>query len=184
FFFFFKERCTTRAIHILFVGRVRGVKETVHNLGYKYVIQDLGSTNGIFINGKKVKQQVLKADDVITIGQHQMKCAFKVSEKTGEIVKPRPTSTGTGASLKILSGKEAGTRITLNEALTTIGEPGIQVAAVSKRPQGYFIIHVDGGKDRERVPLVNGEPTGFKSRKLEPGDKIEVAGIQMEYSER
>ena len=65
--------------------------------------------------------------------------------------------------------------------MTTVGEPGIQVAAVSKRPQGHFIIHVDGGKEKDKVPLVNGEPTGFKSRKLEPGDVIEVADIQMEY---
>lgn len=163
---------------------ISGNHARIHELGDKYVIQDLNSTNGIFVNGKKVKQQVLKADDVITIGQHQMKCVFKETVKAAGGTRPRSTTSGGNAWLKVLSGKEAGTRIALNEALTTIGEPGIQVAAVSKRPQGYFIIHVDGGKDRERVPLVNGEPTGFKSRKLEPGDKIEVAGIQMEYSER
>ena len=46
--------------------------------------------------------------------------------------------------------------------------------------QGHFIIHVDGGKGK--VPLVNGEPTGFKARKLEHDDEIEVAGILMEYT--
>jgi ribosome-associated protein YbcJ (S4-like RNA binding protein) len=40
---------------------------------------------------------------------------------------------------------------------------------------------VDGGKDKDKVPMVNGEPTGFKSRKLIDGDEIEVAGIEMEY---
>jgi ribosome-associated protein YbcJ (S4-like RNA binding protein) len=29
--------------------------------------------------------------------------------------------------------------------------------------------------------MVNGEPTGFKSRKLEPGDLIDIAGVLMEY---
>lgn len=85
------------------------------------------------------------------------------------------------AYLMVKAGKGAGDRIELQEALTTIGEPGIQVAAVSKRPNGHFIIHVDGGKDKNKVPLVNGEPTGFKSRQLAVGDVIEVAGIQMEY---
>jgi hypothetical protein len=65
--------------------------------------------------------------------------------------------------------------------MTTIGVPGIQVAAVSRRPQGHFIIHVDGGKEKARVPLVNGEPIGFKSHKLEDKDKIEVADTKMEY---
>ena len=81
----------------------------------------------------------------------------------------------------MISGANACDRIELKEALTSIGEPGVQVAAVSKRPKGHYIIHVDGGKNKDKVPLVNGEPTGFKSRKLEPGDIIEVAGIQMEY---
>ncbi len=83
--------------------------------------------------------------------------------------------------LIVRSGAGAGDRIELSDSLTTVGEPGIQVAAVSRRPQGHFIIHVDGGKDKNRVPLVNGEPTGFKSRRLEPGDLIEVARIEMEY---
>ncbi len=74
-----------------------------------------------------------------------------------------------------------GTRIPLVEPLTTIGEPGVQVAAVSRRPQGHFIIHVDGGGDKNRVPLVNGEAIGFKSRKLESGDLVEVAGVRMRY---
>ena len=80
-----------------------------------------------------------------------------------------------------MSGKDIDTKIRLNEALTTIGVPGVQMAAVSMRPRGHFIIHVDGGKDKSKVPVVNGEPTGFKSRQLEDGDNIEVAGIEMQY---
>jgi hypothetical protein len=85
------------------------------------------------------------------------------------------------AQLVVLDGPDAGKKVSLEEGLTTIGVPGIQVAAVSRRPQGHFIIHVDGGKDKDRVPLVNGEPTGFKSHKLDDKDKIEVADVQMEY---
>ncbi|MFT5211265.1 MAG: hypothetical protein ACI9CE_003004 [Flavobacterium sp.] len=69
----------------------------------------------------------------------------------------------------------------LVSGLTAIGESGIQIAAMSKRPQGHFIIHVDGGKDKNKVPSVNGESIGFKSHKLKLGDIIEVAGNQMEY---
>ncbi|MFT4677224.1 MAG: pSer/pThr/pTyr-binding forkhead associated (FHA) protein [Patiriisocius sp.] len=44
-----------------------------------------------------------------------------------------------------------------------------------------FVIHVDGGKDKDREPLLNGGPTGFMSHKLEHKDKIQVADTQTEY---
>jgi FHA domain len=143
-----------------------------------YLIEDLGSTNGVHISGQKITQRILKNEDVVTIGEHQLR--FLIS-KSGARKAQATEKVADGGYLKVTSGADSGNRIELMEALTTVGEPGIQVAAVSRRPTGHFIIHVDGGKDKDKVPLVNGEPTGFKSRKLEPGDMIEVAGIQMEY---
>jgi len=35
-------------------------------------IEDLGSTNGTFVNGKKVKKHVLQPGDVLTIGDYQL----------------------------------------------------------------------------------------------------------------
>lgn len=141
-----------------------------------YMIEDLGSTNGIHIAGQKIAQKILKNEDIVTIGEHQLR--FLISKAEANQSAQNIDSAG---YLMVTSGANSGDRIDLKEALTSIGEPGIQVAAVSKRPKGHFIIHVDGGKDKDKVPLVNGEPTGFKSRKLEPGDIIEVAGIEMEY---
>ena len=143
-----------------------------------YLIEDLGSTNGVHIAGQRITQKILKNEDVVTIGEHQLRFLFSKTDAGKNQV---TESAVDGGYLKVISGANSGDRIELKEALTTLGEPGIQVAAVSKRPKGHFIIHVDGGKDRDKVPLVNGEPTGFKSRKLEPGDIIEVAGIEMEY---
>ncbi|MCH8256506.1 MAG: FHA domain-containing protein [Proteobacteria bacterium] len=143
-----------------------------------YLIEDLGSTNGLHLAGQKISQKVLKNEDVVTIGEHQLRFLFSDAD-TGE--NQNTENAAEDGYLKVISGANAGDRIELKEALTSIGEPGVQVAAVSKRPKGHYIIHVDGGKNKDKVPLVNGEPTGFKSRKLEPGDIIEVAGIQMEY---
>ena len=36
-------------------------------------IKDLNSTNGVYVNSKKVKEQKLKHDDVIRIGSHEFK---------------------------------------------------------------------------------------------------------------
>lgn len=177
---------------------VSGVHAKVQRIGKSYLIQDLNSTNGVHIGGRKIKQQVLKDGDIVVIGEHALKFveaeAAAVASKTApksraessvgvtEIRKtPIRTRDDKAAVLMVLSGPDKDTQIQLTEPLTTIGTPGVQVAAISNRPQGHFIIHVDGGKDKDRVPLVNGEPTGFKSRKLLHGDRIEVAGVEMEY---
>lgn len=164
---------------------VSGSHAQIQKLGKNYVIEDLGSTNGVVYNGRKVKQQILRNNDVITIGEHQLKFLITVEAAASPKPKastPAPRKSGPlNAQLVVLKGSEVGKKMGLEEGLTTIGVPGVQVAAVSKRPQGHFIIHVDGGKDKDRVPLVNGEPIGFKSHKLEDKDKIQVADIEMEY---
>jgi len=169
---------------------VSGVHARIKKIGEDFVIKDSDSTNGVHMGGKRIKRQVLKHDDLITIGEHRLKVVInsdvtvqKATGETGKTKKGGGSAAGSGI-LRYLNGEDEGSELALIEGLTTIGKPGIQVAAVSKRPQGYFIIHVDGGKDKDRVPLVNGEPTGFKSRKLEDGDRIEVAGITMEYRDK
>ena len=42
-------------------------------------------------------------------------------------------------ALRLLHGRE----LELNKALTTLGRPGIQVAAITRRQDGFFIVHVD-----------------------------------------
>ena len=91
------------------------------------------------------------------------------------------TSSGPGpAKLKLVSGTNAGKELQLTKILTTLGRPGVQVAAITRRPTGYFLIVVDAGKDK-KMPLVNDTETG-KQHPLADGDVIEVAGIQMSFS--
>ena len=45
---------------------------TYFNASY---VEDLGSTNGTFVNGKRVQMHVLKPGDTISIGQHTIKVA-------------------------------------------------------------------------------------------------------------
>ena len=46
----------------------------------------------------------------------------------------------------MLSGAFAGRELELNKALTTLGRPGVQVAAITRRAEAYYIVHVDSGK--------------------------------------
>lgn len=181
-------------------------------------LEDLGSTNGTYVNGKLVKKHALENGDSITLGKYQI--AYQNESGGGEqdfeqtmIIRPgeadMPEAAGskeidksvqkisaaiaseaatTAASpmanqeacLQLLSGANAGKELVLTKALTTIGQPGVQVAAITRRPQGFFLIHVDGGPNNS-VPKVGGSPIGSNAHELQSHDVIEVAGVKMEF---
>ena len=84
------------------------------------------------------------------------------------------------AKLQVLSGDSAGRELELIKALTTLGRPGIQVAAITRRAEGYYIVHVESGKDGD-YPLVNGKPIGAQARMLTNNDIVQLAGVKMGF---
>ncbi|MBA3696006.1 MAG: FHA domain-containing protein [Methylotenera sp.] len=91
---------------------------------------------------------------------------------------PMPGTNGeiTGR-IQVLNGSSSGRELILNKALTTLGKPGVQVAVITKRPNGYFITHVEG----QTFPIVNGTSTGAQAFALSDHDVIELAGVKMEF---
>jgi predicted component of type VI protein secretion system len=63
------------------------------------------------------------------------------------------------AKLQVLSGAFAGRELELTKALTTLGRPGVQVAAITRRAEGYFIVHVDSGKENDYPHRPGGSTT-------------------------
>jgi len=90
---------------------------------------------------------------------------------------PTPKSAQILGAIQILSGGNAGKELELAKPLTTLGKPGVQVAVLTRRPQGYFITHVEGAKQ----PTVNGQSIGAAPHMLKDHDVIEIAGVKMEY---
>ena len=78
--------------------------------------------------------------------------------------------------IQVLSGPGAGKELELKKRLITLGRPGVQVAVITRRPQGYFITHVEG-----KHPVVNGEDIGAQARELSDHDVVELAGVKMEF---
>lgn len=81
------------------------------------------------------------------------------------------------AAVQILTGPSAGKELDLVKNLTTLGKPGLQVAVITRRPQGYFITHVEGAK----FPVVNGKMIDAQAQPLQDHDVIELAGVKMEF---
>ncbi len=106
------------------------------------------------------------------------------SQHTGEPpVQPPVASSGPPAAplaigaIQLLNGAHAGRELELTKTLTTLGKPGVQVAVIARRPQGYFITHVEGAK----FPTVNGQALDAQAHLLKDHDVIEIAGIKMEF---
>jgi pSer/pThr/pTyr-binding forkhead associated (FHA) protein len=93
-----------------------------------------------------------------------------------QVTPPRPAGQPLGA-IQLLSGGNAGKELELTKPLTTLGKPGVQVAVLTRRPQGYFITHVEGANR----PNVNGQQIGPAPHALKDHDVIELAGVKMEF---
>lgn len=84
------------------------------------------------------------------------------------------------ASITFLSGANKNRNLKLRKNLTTLGKPGFQVAAITRRRTGYFLIVVDASTSTIR-PKVNAAEVGQQAHPLKSGDTIEVAGIEMKF---
>ncbi len=90
---------------------------------------------------------------------------------------PAPPTPVRRAMLKLLSGANTGKELELTKPLTTLGKPGVQVAVITRRPQGFFITHVEGANK----PIVNGKPIELQAHALNDHDIIELAGVKVEF---
>jgi pSer/pThr/pTyr-binding forkhead associated (FHA) protein len=119
-------------------------------------------------------------DRIRRVGQAVDRAAKAVAAKRPAV--PESATVLPKAKLQVLSGAFAGRELELTKALTTLGRPGVQVAAITRRSEGYFIVHVDSGKEND-FPLVNGVPIGPQARRLNDNDVVQLAGVKMGFFE-
>ena len=180
---------------------VSGEHAVLQMLGSEVHLEDLNSTNGTYVNGKAVKKQLLLNNDVVEIGKYKIKYANEAADAGFDktmIFKPvsagavpaiaatasaplqMPSGTptaATNAAIKVLSGAAAGREVPLVKVVTTIGKPGVAVAAITRRPHAFVIAHVEGVEK----PSLNGTPIGNEPVALKNGDLLELAGTQMQF---
>lgn len=131
-------------------------------------IEDLGSTNGTFINGMRIARRRLEDRDQILVAK------FNIEFIAGPRLKP-VAELPVGASIEVKTGPNAGKVLALTKPLSTLGRPGVQVVAITRQGNEYFFKHVDG----ELAPVVNGRVVTGLPIKLEHGDTIELSGTSM-----
>ncbi|MGB4116818.1 MAG: FHA domain-containing protein [Polaromonas sp.] len=179
---------------------VSGEHAVLQMAGSEVHVEDLNSTNGTYVNGKAVKKQLLQNSDTVEIGKYKIKYVNEVADagfektmmiKAGStgLAAPSavpvaaapavvlPVGAASNAAIKVMSGAAAGREVPLVKVVTTIGKPGVAVAAITKRPHGFVIAHVEG----VNKPSLNGAPIGAEPVALKNGDMLELAGTQMQF---
>lgn len=170
---------------------VSGEHAALQMNGSEVLLEDLNSTNGTYVNGKAVKKQALQNGDTIEVGKYKIKFVseaeapgydktmlFRPGETSG--LAPVPEAAAFNASLRVLSGAASGREVPLTKVVTTVGKPGVAVASISRRAQGYVVAHVEG----VGIPLLNGAPISSEPVALKSGDMIELAGTKMQFLQR
>jgi pSer/pThr/pTyr-binding forkhead associated (FHA) protein len=164
-----------------------------------YVIEDLNSTNGVNLNGRRVRKHMLRNGDVVQVGTHELR--FDAEEgaaadagdldktvvltarapiresRRQRIAAPPPSERVGGAYVRYLTGPEHGDSRLIDKSLFTIGEPGGNLAVISRRAQGYFLLHLGG----EVVTTLNRREVHGAGVKLSSGDRITVGDTELEF---
>lgn len=184
---------------------VSGEHAALQMAGHEVYLEDLDSTNGTYVNGKSIKKQLLQNGDAVEIGKYKIKFVSDVASESFDktmmvkagsgglaptaapsaaappAVAPAPFGMGLAepmsAAIKVLSGAAAGREVPLTKVVTTIGKPGVAVAAITRRQRGFVVHHVEGAGN----PALNGSPIGSEPLALKNGDLIELAGTQMQF---
>lgn len=151
------------------------------------VVEDLKSTNGTFVNGRAVKKQQLQNGDTLEIGKCKIRFESEVEFEKTMLVSPAkmpvavhapvPAAPELLGSIKVLTGPAGGREMALTKVVTTVGKPGISIAAITRRPH-HFVVHYVEGPDR---PLLNGVILSAEPVALKHGDQIELAGTKMQF---
>lgn len=162
---------------------VSGEHAVLHLKDQTVEVQDLGSTNGTFVNGQPVERHTLHDGDQLIIGKYEVRFA-DASQRFARQAPSAPSAAAPSAApapavqafVRVLTGSGTGREVALTKVVTTFGKPGEAVASVTHRPHGFVLAQVDGTV----APSINGKPVTVPTA-LQAGDRISLAGVDMEF---
>jgi pSer/pThr/pTyr-binding forkhead associated (FHA) protein len=186
---------------------VAGEHAEIIPIGNDHILEDLRTPSGTFVNGNRVDRHILQHGDVIELGSFYLRYLnprvssaidlertmlidglYGAADYAGKGAGPPAAETRVPPArpgkvrfpkgrIKVLSGTRLGSVIELDRVVAMLGKRGDRLAVLTRRPQGYFITHVEG----RRYPRVNGQSVGKDARALQNADIIEVADEKVQF---
>jgi len=183
------------------IGRARTNSIVVENLSVSrnharirledgaYVLTDLNSANGTFVNGVRVNKAQLNGGDVISIGKHRL--AFSVGEAaatatTTASARPLAFDESLAAVLRVTEGRQAGEFFHLDRQEMAIGRAccndirlfdwnvGRSHAILTREQQKFYLRDLGSWRGSK----VNGEPV--LQAELNDGDELLLGDTRLE----
>ncbi len=171
---------------------VSGRHARVLKIGNKVILEDLGSTNGSFVNDKQITKHILQHGDSILIGKHvltfvnledkpvqqeppaqeeedHMDKTMVISPQARSAMISKETQKSTAssmplASIQIVAGPQAGKSVDLTASLTSVGKGD------------NCRIKVKGLTVGKQAAVITRRPTGYHIAHLEGMSKPKVNG--------
>ncbi|MDA8361292.1 MAG: FHA domain-containing protein [Gammaproteobacteria bacterium] len=149
---------------------------TIFTVGQDSFLKDLNSTNGTFINNRRVNKHHLKHGDTIVIGKHTIIYGHDAAaDDTAE-----SRSTSVEAALFVLTGPHSGRRIDLKTPITHLGKTGRPAALLSRIGDRFTLMP----EKSTEVVLRNNKPVPAGGIALDSGDLIEVGDTRLQFYQR
>jgi hypothetical protein len=171
------------------------------------VLKQLDMEYPLLVNGRKVHEHVLKDGDSIVVGKHEL--YFMDDDPTDRVGGGRRGGANEGAGdaapatkvvpnveaaaaaatdkgipeagLQMLNGKHIGLVVPLRNPLTRLDRDEACSAVIARRVDGYFLASLSSADIREPAILVNNQPIGDASCKLNDGDIIRINKHRMRF---
>lgn len=162
----------------------------IKTVGNKSTIEDQDSTNGTYIDTKRIQRHELKHGQIIIISEHELIYRDDVvlgtpsfgQRSAAPATRSEPAADQTRiitshAQLVTLDGKDKGKHLPLMKEETLLDNPGKSPARIYRGPDGY-VLHAQLGPGE---PRLNHKPVPPGGQILESGDIIEVAGTKFQF---
>lgn len=189
---------------------VSGTHASIFTIGEDTFIQDMNSTNGTFVNNKRISKHHLENGDVVTIGSHSLTYvndkAVKGSANLAKTViisphqsegmladAPKPAAAPAAASAAEAPAPAAapsrqGSIFILSGANNGKRIDLVQpITNLGRAGRRAGVISRNGGRfilmpgDNNESPRLNGVRVGASGEELKNGDMIEIADARMQF---
>jgi len=132
-------------------------------------LEDLGSTNGTYVNQQHIERSLLEDQDVISLGKYRI--IFLADPAQGAesqirrlSIHPKLMEPHAAAWLRVMDGRKAGYLIPLQNQKTQLGNQHTGRMVVERSPHGEYRLQQHD-----------------TSRKLMPGDNVRLADVTLQF---
>lgn len=135
-------------------------------------LEDLGSTNGTYVNQQSVESHLLEDGDVISLGKYQVLFQADLTleqQIRRSSIHPKLKDTNLKSWLEILNGKRSGYIIPLRHTRAVLGNRQTGQVFIEPNPDGSYIMQESGATDTA------------PRRVLTPGMELRVESVAFRY---